>query len=410
MDPRLTPPRGRQVVKLQAEFAGGVDLARPGRHLLLQGTMSVVQAKGDPVAQTVLLFNDALLLADRTTLTGKLTVSAWWLVDRAEGGRSAEEGCIMHIYQGNDRLSLIAASEPERVTWLDALQELAAAREQELHSGCSFNPSRASTRGATPSFAKGTKGPSRLSLSFGGHAGGAATAARKGPDVVSASALLAGWLKKKGGGGTDAEKRNWAKGGRRNWKTRWVVVTSDQFIAWYESEKRTEVKGSLALHGAQVIASKREHGFWVTTNSRTLEMQANDAASAGRWIQLLQEVANLTPDVHAPGRRSVAGRASMSSPRALKPAAPPPLRRVRALFPYDAQEEGELTLMEGDVIEVISSEGEWWVGKLTDSVGGEVAGTFPFNYVEQVEIGSDDDEPPPPPQIGRESSLVSSSL
>ena len=46
--------------------------------------------------------------------------------------------------------------------------------------------------------------------------------------VVSASALLAGWLQKKGGGGADGEKRNWAKGGRRNWKWRWVVVTSSQ--------------------------------------------------------------------------------------------------------------------------------------------------------------------------------------
>ena len=87
----------------------------------------------------------------------------------------------------------------------------------------------------------------RKSLVTGGAEGG-------GPaeHVVSASALLAGWLQKKGGGGADGEKRNWAKGGRRNWKWRWVVVTSSQFITWYESEKRNDLKGSLALHGAQV--------------------------------------------------------------------------------------------------------------------------------------------------------------
>ena len=38
------------------------------------------------------------------------------------------------------------------------------------------------------------------------------------------AAVHAGWLLKKGGGGSDGNLRNWAKGGRRNWKRRWVVL------------------------------------------------------------------------------------------------------------------------------------------------------------------------------------------
>ena len=68
----------------------------------------------------------------------------------------------------------------------------------------------------------------------------------------------------------------------------------------------------------------------------------------------------------------IAVQLSAASP----PAAP---RRVRALFVYEAQAEDELTLAVDDIVEVISSEGEWWLGKL-----GNCAGTFPFNYVEPV--------------------------
>ena len=90
-------------------------------------------------------------------------------------------------------------------------------------------------------------------------------------DRVGASALFAGWLEKKGGGGADGSMRNWAKGGRRNWKKRWMVLDSKQFLSWYDSgpsPKPKDLKGSLALHGAQVAASERPGGFWVMTNSR----------------------------------------------------------------------------------------------------------------------------------------------
>ena len=50
-----------------------------------------------------------------------------------------------------------------------------------------------------------------------------------------------------------------------------------------------ELRGSMALHGAQVVASKKPCGFWVLTNSRSLEMLASDEASAQRLIGVLQD-------------------------------------------------------------------------------------------------------------------------
>ena len=105
---------------------------------------------------------------------------------------------------------------------------------------------------------------------------------------------MEGWLQKKGGGGAEGNMRNWAKGGRRNWKKRWVVVTTKQFISWYDKPERAarELKGSLGLHGAQVIGGKRPGSIWVLTNTRSLELQAEDGEVATSWIRALQQTAN----------------------------------------------------------------------------------------------------------------------
>ena len=101
--------------------------------------------------------------------------------------------------------------------------------------------------------------------------------------------------KKKGGGGADGNTRNWAKGGRLNWKKRWVVVTTTQFVSWYANEKCDELKGSMALHGAQVVASKKAGGFWILTNTRSLELVADSAPIAESWVRVLQDTANQVP-------------------------------------------------------------------------------------------------------------------
>lgn len=52
------------------------------------------------------------------------------------------------------------------------------------------------------------------------------------------------------------------------------------------------------------------------------------------------------------------------------------------MFPYDAVNDDELTLKEGDVITLISRDGQdmgWWRGELNGRVG-----VFPDNFVQIV--------------------------
>jgi len=54
--------------------------------------------------------------------------------------------------------------------------------------------------------------------------------------------------------------------------------------------------------------------------------------------------------------------------------------QARALYDYEAAQEGDLGFSEGDIINLIdtSDEGGWWVGELNG-----VQGTFPSNFVER---------------------------
>lgn len=54
----------------------------------------------------------------------------------------------------------------------------------------------------------------------------------------------------------------------------------------------------------------------------------------------------------------------------------------RVMFPYDAVNDDELTLKEGDVITLISRDGQdmgWWRGELNGRIG-----VFPDNFVQIV--------------------------
>merc|ERR1711974_335727 len=69
------------------------------------------------------------------------------------------------------------------------------------------------------------------------------------------------------------------------------------------------------------------------------------------------------------------GRGGGPPPAAAAPSKP----KCRALYPYDPVENDELRLQEGDVIEIIEEDGDWWKGILN---GAE--GLFPANYVEKI--------------------------
>lgn len=51
-----------------------------------------------------------------------------------------------------------------------------------------------------------------------------------------------------------------------------------------------------------------------------------------------------------------------------------------ANYPYQTVEQGDLAFNTGDVITVLKKEGDWWTGKL-----GETIGIFPSNYVQKYE-------------------------
>ncbi len=57
----------------------------------------------------------------------------------------------------------------------------------------------------------------------------------------------------------------------------------------------------------------------------------------------------------------------------------PIVGKCRALYDYTAQESDELTIREGDTIDIIQKSGEWWEGTLNGQVG-----VFPANYVEEI--------------------------
>ena len=51
-----------------------------------------------------------------------------------------------------------------------------------------------------------------------------------------------------------------------------------------------------------------------------------------------------------------------------------------AVYTYTSDEVGDLTFSEGDVINVVRTDGEWWTGSI-----GQRSGIFPGNFVRKYE-------------------------
>ncbi|KAM6900254.1 SH3 domain-containing kinase-binding protein 1-like isoform 2-T2 [Xenentodon cancila] len=69
--------------------------------------------------------------------------------------------------------------------------------------------------------------------------------------------------------------------------------------------------------------------------------------------------------------------------------------QCKVLFPYEAQNEDELTLKEGDIINIITkdcADAGWWMGE----IGGR-QGVFPDNFVKLLEVEKERPKKPPPP-------------
>ncbi|KAJ2037224.1 formin-binding protein [Coemansia sp. S3946] len=59
---------------------------------------------------------------------------------------------------------------------------------------------------------------------------------------------------------------------------------------------------------------------------------------------------------------------------------------VKVLYDYDAENDKEMTIRDGDVISVLAvSAGGWWEGEMTDRrTGRPLQGTFPSNFTDPI--------------------------
>ena len=78
---------------------------------------------------------------------------------------------------------------------------------------------------------------------------------------------------------------------------------------------------------------------------------------------------------------------------------------AKVTYDYDAENEDELNLKEGDMVKVLDQEEEgWWKGELNGKVG-----VFPSNFVELVKgppPGKGQAEPHPEPEPPKEPGMV----
>ena len=71
---------------------------------------------------------------------------------------------------------------------------------------------------------------------------------------------------------------------------------------------------------------------------------------------------------------------------------------AKVTFDYDAENDDELTLKEGDVVKVLDQEEEgWWKGELNGSIG-----VFPSNFVEIIKGPEPEAQAPKEPEPPKE--------
>mmetsp|Transcript_30114 Transcript_30114/g.70849 ORF Transcript_30114/g.70849 Transcript_30114/m.70849 type:complete len:300 (+) Transcript_30114:53-952(+) len=113
------------------------------------------------------------------------------------------------------------------------------------------------------------------------------------PDALlptNALVVRAGLVRKKGGG--KGKERVWSKGGRRNFKMRYVVLWNDA-VSWFASENSPQPKGTIPLDNKDWDVQRvenRENRLVVTTRSRDLTLQATTFPEISEWMDAFQEV------------------------------------------------------------------------------------------------------------------------
>jgi myosin-1 len=128
------------------------------------------------------------------------------------------------------------------------------------------------------------------------------------------------------------------------------------------------------------------------TTARTAPRKANNVRSAPR------PAANNSRPTTTPNRASVAPPAAVTTP---PPPPPPPAQssapQYKAIYPFQSQQEGEIAIEAGDILEIIEKdENGWWLARKNG-----VEGWVPSNYLEEYTPPVRSTPPPPPPPARR---------
>ncbi|XP_073344387.1 SH3 domain-containing kinase-binding protein 1 isoform X2 [Pagrus major] len=134
--------------------------------------------------------------------------------------------------------------------------------------------------------------------------------------------------------------------------------------------------------GSGEIQPKKIRGFGfgdifkdqpIKLRPRSMDVDSEaDKASEGKAASVTPEAMKTEPDSKAKGRE-----------------------QCKVLFPYEAQNEDELSIKEGEIVNIITKEcadAGWWMGE----IGGR-QGVFPDNFVKLLEAEKERPKKPPPP-------------
>ncbi|GAA6215214.1 SH3 domain-containing kinase-binding protein 1 isoform X1 [Lates japonicus] len=134
--------------------------------------------------------------------------------------------------------------------------------------------------------------------------------------------------------------------------------------------------------GSVEIQPKKVRGFGfgdifkdqpIKLRPRSMEIDSEvDKVNEGKAASVAPETMKTEPDSKAKGRE-----------------------QCKVLFPYEAQNEDELTIKEGEIINIITkdcADAGWWMGE----IGGR-QGVFPDNFVKLLEVEKERPKKPPPP-------------
>ncbi|KAM9712530.1 SH3 domain-containing kinase-binding protein 1 isoform 2-T2 [Menidia menidia] len=100
-------------------------------------------------------------------------------------------------------------------------------------------------------------------------------------------------------------------------------------------------------------------------------------------------------DLEGEGDRVTEGKTAAESMKTDPDSKAKGREQCKVLFPYEAQNEDELTLKEGEIINIVTkdcADAGWWMGE----VGGR-QGVFPDNFVKLLEAEKERPKKPPPP-------------